>query len=110
GVLMFWKSCSRPSLVELRRLQQLHDRGGQRGPVVMAVGDGEAPEHIAEIAREQHLQFTLVADPDRRISRAYGVNCWPTTVSINENGLIDALHYGVTHGGVTHDRSRTLRQ
>ena len=102
AVLLFWKSCSRPCLAELRRLQHVHDRGDQRAPVIMAVGDGETPERIAEVARAQQLRFTLVPDPDRRIARRYGVNCWPTLLSINEEGLIDAIQSGVTHdrGGV----------
>jgi peroxiredoxin len=93
-LLMFWKSCSRPCLAELSRLQHVYDRGGQRAPVIYAIGDGETPERIAEIARAHQLRFTLVSDADRRIARRYGVNCWPTMLSINE-GLIDAVHVGV---------------
>jgi peroxiredoxin len=102
-LLMFWKSCSRPCLAELSRLQHISDRGGQRAPVIYAVGDGETPERIAEIAREHQLRFTLVSDSDRRIARRYGVNCWPTLVSINEEGLIDAVHAGVVHHRVASD-------
>ena len=100
-LLMFWKSCSRPCLAELRRLQPVSDRSGQRAPVIYAVGDGETPERIAEIAGEHQLRLTLVADPDRRIARRYGVNCWPALVSINEEGLIDGLHAGVVHHRAT---------
>ena len=103
--VMFWKSCSRPCLTELRRLEQVHERSGRQGPVIYAVGDGETPERIADIAREHQLRLTLVPDPDRRIARHYGVNCWPTLVSINEQGVIDTVH-----SGLTHHRSRAARR
>ena len=103
-LLMFWKFFSKPCLVELRRLQYLHDRGGRQAPVIMAIGDGEDPERIAEIARAHQLRFALVADPDRRIAQAYGVNCWPTLVSINEEGFIDAIHSGVSDDSTKNSR------
>jgi peroxiredoxin len=104
-VLMFWKFCSRPCLAELRRLQRLYDRGRAHAPLIFAVGDGEGPDRIAEVARDHHLRFTLVSDSDRRIARRYGVNCWPTMVSINDDGLIDAIH-----AGIAHDRLRVLER
>jgi peroxiredoxin len=100
-VLLFWKACSRPCLAELGRLQRVQDRAGRQVPVIIGIGDGETSECIAEMAREHHLRLTLVADTNRTIARTYGVNCWPTMVSIDEEGMIDAVH-----SGVTHERSR----
>ena len=53
--------------------------------------------HLQAVRREHHLGFALIPDPDRRIARQYRVNCWPTIVSINELGLVDLVHSGITH-------------
>jgi peroxiredoxin len=96
-LLVFWKSWSTPCIRELRRLQRLHDQTGQQGPVILAINDGEDPRRIAEIRREHEFTFKLIADPRRRISRRYGVHCWPTTVSIDACGLVERVHFGMTH-------------
>jgi peroxiredoxin len=96
-LLLFWKSCSTPCLIELRRLQHLPGQTSEDGIVVVAIADGEDAQRTAEIAREHKLAFAMIPDPDRRVSRQYGVNCWPTIVSINENGLVDLVHSGITH-------------
>ncbi|HEY5741372.1 MAG TPA: TlpA disulfide reductase family protein, partial [Terrimicrobiaceae bacterium] len=96
-LLLFWKSCSRPCLVELRRMQHVHKQRERTDIVVIAIADGEDAQRTAEIGREHKLGFTLIPDPERRFSRQYGVNCWPTIVSINEHGLVDFVHSGITH-------------
>jgi AhpC/TSA family len=83
--------------MELRRLQHVPGQTSETGTVVVAIGDGEDAHRTAEIAREHELRFALIPDPDRRISRQYGINCWPTIVSINENGIVDFVHSGITH-------------
>ncbi len=95
-LLTFWQSWSAPCLAELRRLQSLHARGDRRGPVILAVNDGEDPQRLDEVRRAHDLTLTLVPDPHRRIARRYGVTCWPTTISISENGLVDGVQFGVT--------------
>jgi AhpC/TSA family len=96
-VLLFWKSCSRPCLLELCRLQHVHNRASRSGTVIVGIADGEGAHCTAKIRREHQLGFALIPDPDRRISRQYAVNCWPTIVSINENGLVDLVRSGITH-------------
>ena len=83
--------------MELRRLRHLPGQTSETGTVVIAIADGEDAPRTAEIAREHKLAFAMIPDPDRRIARQYGVNCWPTIVSINENGLVDFVHSGITH-------------
>ncbi len=103
-LLVFWKSWSTPCIRELRRLQRLHDQADQQGAVILAINDGEDSRRIAEIRREHEFTFKLVADRHRRICQRYRVHCWPTTVSIDEEGFVDRVHFGMTH-----DRSSGTR-
>ncbi|HEY3240699.1 MAG TPA: redoxin domain-containing protein, partial [Acidimicrobiia bacterium] len=98
--LVFWKSWSSPCLKELRYLQRLQDQSPGEGPVILAIGDGEDPRQVDEIARQHDLRFALVGDPDRRVARGFEINCWPTTIQIDETGLVRSVHLGMTpeHG------------
>lgn len=105
-LLVFWQSWSAPCIRELRRLQQLHDAGGERAPVIVAVNGGEARVVIEKVRRESKLTFILVPDPDQRIARLYGVACWPTTVSINPDGVVDRIQFGAAHTHRAEDRGK----
>ena len=102
-LLLFWKSWSRPCLTELRRLQRVHSRAGDEGLAVVAIGDAEQPERVQAIAQEHGLSFTVLPDPTSEIARRYRVSCWPTTVWIDEQALIERVHFGLTpdRSGVT---------
>ena len=95
-LLNFWKGWSTPCLAELRRLQRAHDRAGGQGLVILAIGDGEDAQRVAEVRRELGLTFNLLPDQDRRMTQRYHVDCWPTTVSIGSEGRVDRVHFGAT--------------
>jgi len=93
-VLVFWKSSSKPSLEMLRQLQTMGEAGG-RGPVVLAINDGEAPELVKKVAADLGLSAIVVPDPEREIALAYGVNIWPTTAFVDALGLVRDIRYGL---------------
>ena len=95
-LLNFWKSWSTPCLNELRYLQGVHDGTSGDGPLVLAIDDGEDSRSVARVRQELGLTFRLIPDPDRAIARRYRVNCWPSTVAVNEAGRIDWVHFGMT--------------
>ena len=108
-LLLFWKSWSMPCINELVRLGTMHDRAGEQGPAILAIGDGEDTRSIEQVARAHHLRLPLVADPNREIARRYGINCWPAIVSVRHDGLIDRIHYGAVHGGLRQRLETTPR-
>ena len=50
-------------LMELRRLQRMHDEASGQAPVIVAICDGEQPEGVREIAQEHGLPLTVPPDP-----------------------------------------------
>jgi len=102
-VLVFWKSFSKPSLEAVRDLQRSSGRAGAEEPVVLAINDGEATELARKIAAENGLSATLVTDPERQISRAYGVSIWPTTVFVDALGVVRDIRYGRFSGEKAED-------
>jgi peroxiredoxin len=87
--LVFWKIASRPSIEAIRALRE---------PVVLAINDGDDADLARRAATEHALAATVVADPYRRIARAYGITVWPTIVSLDDTGVARAIRYG----GVEH--------
>lgn len=88
--VVFWKAASRASIEAVR----FAHTGNKSGLVVLAVNDGDAAEKARSVAAENGFSDGLVADPQRKISAAYGVRLWPTIVSINEAGMINGIRFG----------------
>jgi peroxiredoxin len=92
--LFFWKSWSSACLSELRRMQRLHERQSRRHGLILAINDGESDERIEAVRRRYGLTLPLIADPRRLISRRYGLPGWPTTVTIDERGVVSRIIMG----------------
>jgi peroxiredoxin len=91
-VVVFWRSSSKESVEQIRRLEKLSD-GGKRF-VVLAVNDGESEDVVRGLAKVHTLSAVVVPDPKRHVSLAYGVNAWPTTVWIDELGITRSIQIG----------------
>ena len=115
-VLAFWRSTSKPSLEVIHDLQESLGKSSRPGPVLLAINDGEAADEAKKMAALHKLMVTLVTDPQRLISSAYGVSVWPTMVSIDASGVVTGIRYGrsivdtvipATGGNPTGARSNT---
>jgi thiol-disulfide isomerase/thioredoxin len=105
-ILTFWQSWSAPCVRELMRLQRLSIDPGRGGPVIVAVNGGEPRRVLDDARRQYNLTLTLVEDPGLRISRIYGVTCWPTTVFINSEGIVRRVQFGVMPTSRVEDRGK----
>jgi hypothetical protein len=95
--LCFWTTWSSASLEELRRRAAAGpERKG--GSMTILVNDGEDPQVAARFLKEQGLAFEHTAtDPERRLSRRYGITCWPTVVRLDAEGRVAAARFGLEH-------------
>jgi hypothetical protein len=94
--LAFLDLRSEPSVEHLRHLRRAYERAGRAAPVLLAIGDGEGPDQVSEVARAERLPFPLLPDPERSISKRYGVGCWPVTVWIRPDMRVEAVDFGLT--------------
>jgi peroxiredoxin len=95
-VLTFWTSWCEPSIAQLREFAQATRDGEGTGPLVLAIGDGESADRAAEMAQDEDLPFPVLPDPDREISRRFGVGCWPSSVWISPAARVEAVNFGLT--------------
>lgn len=106
-LLNFWQSWSAPCLKELVRLQKLHEGNRKDAAVILAFHGGKDGKGLEEIRKRLGLSFALVQDSEQQIARKYGVRCWPTTISIDAEGNVEHVQFGVT---ATHDAAPGLAQ
>jgi peroxiredoxin len=94
AILVFWKSASKASIDAVRDILHGPATRGANPSVVLAVNDGDPADLAKKIAAGQGLTANLVLDPNGRISGAYGVRAWPTTVYVNTLGVITRIQSG----------------
>jgi peroxiredoxin len=97
AVLVFWRSGSAPSMQAIKAALQAQN--GAQPPLVLAINDGDSPEHAHRALSEAKLSAIVVADPGRMIATAYGVSVWPTIVFIDASGIISGIQFGYAEGG-----------
>jgi hypothetical protein len=89
-VIVFWKISSRPSIEAVRAAET---KSGNSS-IFLAINDGDPEESARAAAAENAFSEAFVADPQQVISAAYGVDLWPTFISINAGGIITAIRFG----------------
>ena len=62
--------------------------------LLLAINDGEPVDVAQGVLAANKLTATLVTDPARMISTAYGVSIWPTIVLIDGSGAVTGVRYG----------------
>lgn len=93
-VLNFWATWCGPCRVEMPELEHLQTELGRRVKVVaVGVDPHETPEKLAEFAQSLGLSFTVVHDGGEA-GRDYMVVGVPTTIFIDQNGIIRARYTG----------------
>jgi hypothetical protein len=94
ATLVFWRSSSKQSIELISETEGGRNQEARNDRVVFAINDGDPPEVAERVARDMKWSAVVVADRERRISLAYGVNAWPTIVEIDARGAVAALTIG----------------
>ena len=77
-------------------LRRLTEKSGSAGATMFTavVVDGATSQEVEEMRSSLPDDVMAIPDPDGSISRRFGVRVWPSTVSINESGLITSFESG----------------
>ena len=87
-VLNFWASWCGPCAEEMPALQALFATQGDRGPVVLAINQGEDAATVQAFVRAHGLTFPVGLDTDQRVGAQYRMIGLPTSTWIDANGRI----------------------
>ena len=91
AVLLFWKMSSRPSVESLAAVRDALRKSGGRDAVLLAIHANDGAEMTNPLGDEAVI---LTPDPDGAIAAAYGIDIWPTTIFVDESGVIMDIRSG----------------
>lgn len=87
--LNFWGSWCPPCRAEMPDIQAAYEELAPKGLVLLAVSLGDAPDVAAEFAKRNNVTFTVLLDPNRKLtSAAYPIYNFPTHIFIDETGTV----------------------
>ena len=91
-LLDFMTSWCGPCRMEMPALRQF--ASARPDVIVVGIDVLESTEKAEEFGRDMKINFPLLADNDGKASTDYDVHAYPTSVIIDESGVIRAVHAG----------------
>jgi peroxiredoxin len=102
-ILNFWATWCAPCRVEMPALQAASERYADQGVVVLAVNALESRDRVMAFMDELGLTFPAVLDPKGEIIDLYEVRVFPTTIWIDDQGVVRAEHLGALDDALIDD-------
>jgi peroxiredoxin len=94
----FWATWCGPCRIEMPHLNRLYDRYRDAGFLLLGVNVDEDPRKAMELAGKLKLDFPVLSDADKAVSRLYDLSAMPSTVIIDRDGRVRHTHRGYTDG------------
>jgi hypothetical protein len=83
------------SEASIAHLHTMLGRGSREDRAVIAVVDGIDPKEIDVWQRQQGLNLLALADPDGAIGANFGIDIWPTTVTVTRERIVSDIVVGL---------------
>lgn len=93
-LLNFWATWCGPCRLEMPLFQDRHEQWSDRLTIV-GVNFDEPKTAVQAFADELGLTFPLVLDPGGRVQNLYRVRGYPTSIFLDENGVVQIVHIGI---------------
>ncbi len=94
----FWATWCGPCRQEMPHLSRLYDRYRSAGFVLLGVNVDDDPRAAVELATKLGVQFPVLLDTDKRVSRSYDMSAMPATLLIDRDGRVRHIHRGYRDG------------
>jgi peroxiredoxin len=91
-VLSFWGSRCSPCRTQLAALDKSLKTYSSVGLRVFGIGVDDDPARSLEFAKGQSVEFPLLLDPTKDVSRRYQVDNLPMTLLIDRSGVVRHVH------------------
>jgi peroxiredoxin len=105
----FWASWCGPCKQEMPHLNRLYGKYRSSGFTLLAVNIDDDPRHGAATALRWGLQFPVLLDAEKSVTRLYDMGSMPATVLIDRDGRVRYLHRGY-RDGVEETYERQIRE
>jgi thiol-disulfide isomerase/thioredoxin len=92
-LINYWATWCPPCVEELPLIEEQYKKFSP-GLVVLAINAGEEPETVKNYVDKKGFTFPVLLDPDWNAEALFGIMAYPTSVFIDENGIIRARYVG----------------
>ncbi len=97
-MINFWATWCGPCRVEMPHLNRLYDKYRSAGFQLLGVNIDEDPAKAQALATKLGLQFPVLFDADKRVSKLYDLTTMPSTVLVDRDGRVRHVHRGYRDG------------
>lgn len=95
-IVNFWATWCAPCREEMPLLQQVHNAHQRAGLIVLGISQDTA-DRLASVRTywtQSGWTFPSLLDPDGAVAQRYQVFLIPSTIFINAQGVVAAIHHG----------------
>ncbi len=93
-MLNFWASWCGPCSLEMPDMIAVYREYHSRGFEIVALNVVEEPERVSAFVQRHGVPFPVVLDQSGVVRQAYFVRALPTSIFLNREGIIEAVHVG----------------
>ena len=93
-LINFWASWCGPCQQELPKLSELKDLHDEYDFELLAVNIDEEPKKALRLAKKLGINFPILFDETKQVSKLYDIDAMPMTILIDRNGEIRYMHRG----------------
>jgi len=97
-MLNFWATWCAPCRQEMPQLNRLYEKFHASGFMLFGVNVDDDTRNAAGVSSRLGLQFPVLLDTDKKVSRLYDLNTMPSTVLIDRDGRVRYIHLGYKDG------------
>jgi peroxiredoxin len=105
----FWATWCGPCRQEMPHLNRLYGKYRAAGFTLLGVNIDEDRDKAIALASRLGLQFPVLLDTDKTVSRRYDLSTMPSTLLIDRDGRVRYVHLGYRDGD-EHSYERRIRE
>lgn len=94
-LLNFWATWCGPCRLEMPAIQERYESYADEQFAVLAVNFDEPQPEVVAFGDELGLTFPLLLDPGAEVQRRYRIRGYPTSVFVDEQGVVRVVHIGI---------------
>jgi peroxiredoxin len=94
----FWATWCGPCRQEMPHLNRLYQKYRASGFVLLGVNVDEDPKAAAGVVAKLGVNFPVLLDTDKAVSKRYDLATMPSTVLIDRDGRVRYVHLGYKDG------------
>lgn len=93
-LINFWATWCKPCRDEMPAIQSVYNRFKDQDFVVVGVNIAETPVSVKGFTRQLELDFPVVLDRNREVTKLYNIGPIPSSLFVDKNGKVVRKHDG----------------